>query len=98
MFGSKNPKMFVNHTHPDYEKALSEPWNYVDYLLVCSPEGRGALYSINIFQPDLYFKGAYWAELVDVLPPTEVGWKLYRVRRNQSSPSQRPTNSAPETS
>ncbi|MGI5835404.1 MAG: hypothetical protein ACOX87_02790 [Chloroflexota bacterium] len=98
MLGSKNTKMFVNHTHPDYEKALNEPWNYVDYILVCSPEGRGALYSVNLFQPDLYYEGAPWAELVDELPPTDVGWKLYRVKRDQGSPNQNPANSVPEAS
>lgn len=84
MLGSKKPKMFVNHTHPDYDNALNEPWSYVDYLLVCSPEGRGALYSINRYQPDLYYKGASWAELVEEIPSTEVGWKLYRVKRDRS--------------
>lgn len=90
ILGSRDPRMFVNHTHPDYDRALNEPWNYVDFLLVPSPEGRGALYSINRYQPGLYTQGAPWAELVDELPRTEVGWRLYRVAKRDYSPPPQP--------
>ncbi len=81
MLGANKPRMFVNHTHPQYEQALRRPQEFVDYLLVPNPAGRGALYAINRFHPKLYSQGAPWAELVDELPPTEIGWRLYRVVR-----------------
>ncbi len=81
LLGARNPAMFVNHTNPQYEQALARPWDFVDYVLVPRPEGRGALYAVNRQYPTLYSEGASWAVLDDRLPPSAIGWRLYKVRR-----------------
>jgi len=73
----------MDFTDPNYEEALKNPPAYVDYLILPRPEQRGALYSINIAHKKLYSEGASWAEWLDVLPTTDLGWKLYKVKRDE---------------
>lgn len=81
MLGVGRHEPFVDFTDPNYEEALAYPPAYVDYLILPRNEERGALYSINMEHKYLYTDGAPWAELVDILPPTVNGWKLYKVIR-----------------
>lgn len=83
LLGSGNPKLFMDHTHPRYQDALSWPPGFVDYILVPSLADRGALDSINRAHPDLYSGGVQWAQLVDELPQTVNGWRLFKVKRQQ---------------
>jgi hypothetical protein len=83
MLGAKDHALFLDFTDPNYEEALKNPPAYVDYLILPRPEQRGALYAINIAQKKLYSEGASWAEWLDVLPTTDLGWKLYKVKRNE---------------
>jgi hypothetical protein len=81
MLGSMDPSLFMDFTDPNYDEAILDPVEYVDYLLVPNTEGRGALYSINQEHPQLHAKGASWATLVDELPESSGDWRLYRVKR-----------------
>lgn len=81
VLGARNPKLFVDHTHHEYQQALRKPATYVDYVLLPQPQRRGKLNEVNRFHPTLYDQGAPWAELVDGLPPSFDGWRLYRVRK-----------------
>jgi hypothetical protein len=87
--GAKKHDIFMDFTDPNYPEALVNPQAYVDYVLVPKPiisiyETRGSLYAVNKAQPDLYEKGAAWAETVDILPQTHQGWKLYKVNKTPS--------------
>jgi hypothetical protein len=85
VLGARSASLFVDHTHPRFEEALNNPPAVVDYVLVPSKERRGGLNAVNQRQPRLYEEGAPWAELLDRLPPSYGGWRLYRVQR-QTSP------------
>lgn len=80
VLGADRPKMFFDFTDSHYDAAVLNPPAYVDYVLVPKAEGRGALYSVNRYHPDLHASGAAWAEEVDILPDTNLNWKLYRVK------------------
>jgi hypothetical protein len=79
ILGSNNPALFMDFTDPNYDAAVLNPVPYVDYVLVPQTEGRGAFYSINRTHPRLHEEGSKWSTLVDVLPVTNLQWRLYKV-------------------
>jgi hypothetical protein len=79
ILASGNPKLFLDFTDPDYEKAVISPWEYADYVLVASNDTEARLSAVNRAHPDLHSLGATWAELVDELPATIYDWRLYRI-------------------
>jgi hypothetical protein len=79
LLGADNHNIFMDFTDPNYNEALLDPPKYVDYVLLPSHYQRGEYYAVNMYQKTLYDEGATWAELVDALPPTIDGWKLYKV-------------------
>lgn len=81
MLGAGRHDLFVDFTDPNYEAALKNPASYVDYVILPRNSDRGALYSVNQEHESLYTEGASWAEAVENLPVTAVGWKLYKVKR-----------------
>lgn len=87
VLGADRPKMFFDFTDSHYEQAVRNPAAYVDYILVPKTEGRGALYSVNIYHPNLHENGATWAREVDILPETNLEWRLFRVTPRSGSPA-----------
>ena len=81
ILGAADPGLFMDFTDPDYDAALLNPQGYVDYVIVPSTYQRGAMYSINMAHKNLHEEGASWAMYLDVLPETELEWKLYQVKR-----------------
>lgn len=81
VLGSNNPQLFMDFTDPNYDKAVLNPYDYADYVIVPKTEGRGALYSINRYHPNLHESGAAWAEPVEGLPDTISMWRLYKVKK-----------------
>jgi hypothetical protein len=84
ILGAHNPKLFLNHTDPHYDDAVLSPRRFADYLLIPDPSNEevdGGKDAINQKHPYLYRDGAPWAELVDTLPPTAAGWRLYKIKR-----------------
>jgi hypothetical protein len=79
ILSSGNPKLFLDFTDPDYEKAVLSPWLFADYVLVASNDTEARLSAVNRAHPDLHSLGATWAELVDELPATIYDWRLYKV-------------------
>ena len=77
--GLQNPKLFLDHTHPNYRDALKNPSSYVDYILIPEPKGRGWLNDINRLHPSLYHGDVLWVELIDGLPNSEEGWRLFKI-------------------
>jgi hypothetical protein len=80
LLGAGNHDLFMDFTDPNYEQAILDPAAYVDYVIVPRVEGRGAFYAINRAYKKLHSQGATWADLVDVLPSTNLQWKLYKVK------------------
>ena len=81
LFGANTHKIFMDYTDPNYDAALLNPQGYVDYILVPSPYQSDAYYAVNMAQKTLYAKGASWVELVNILPQTIDGWKLYKIKK-----------------
>ena len=82
ILGADRPEMFMDFTDPNYDQAVLKPSQYVDYLIVPTTEGRGALYSINRFHPSLYENGAAWATPIKALNDSgATQWRLYKVTR-----------------
>lgn len=86
LLGAGDHSIFMDFTDPNYTKALLDPPAYVDYILVPNPVGLSSFYLVNQYQKTLYAKGAPWAQLVDSLPTTIDGWKLYKVKRSAVNP------------
>ncbi len=81
LLGAEDHSIFLDFTDPDFDQALVDPPAYADYVLLPNPTGRDVYYAVNEYQKTLYEEGATWAELVDILPSTIDGWKLYKIKR-----------------
>jgi hypothetical protein len=79
LLGANTHEIFMDFTDPDYAAALLTPQDYVDFILVPQQDDQNELNAINIYQVSLHSGGALWAELVDILPSTIDGWKLYKI-------------------
>jgi hypothetical protein len=84
VLGARDPTLFMDHTDPDFQAAVRNPPEYVDYLLIPKNDFKQALNILNRVHPYLHARGAPWVELVDALPETENQWKLYKVIRSTS--------------
>jgi hypothetical protein len=85
VLGGDKPSLFLDYTDPNFDKAAIEPWAYVDYVLVPDIKNLaigGPDDAINHAHPDLYISGEPWAEFMDVLPQTELKWRLYKIIRS----------------
>ena len=80
--GAKNPKLFLDHTHPDYREALKNPYQYADYILIPRPDDVGRFNEIKMFNPDFYESEISWLTMVEGLPETLDGWVLLKVLKN----------------
>ncbi|WP_059015971.1 hypothetical protein [Mycobacterium sp. M26] len=80
---SRNPRMFVVPSDPDFVRLLNNPsGNGIKYLLAVPPTGRGVSDALNQRYPTLYDTGADVATLELEIPNDGVGqpnWRLYRV-------------------
>ncbi len=80
---SRNPRMFVVPSDPDFVRLLNNPSGHgVKYLLAVPPTGRGVSDALNQRYPTLYDTGADVATLELEIPNDGVGqpnWRLYRV-------------------
>ena len=81
LLGADTHNIFMDYTDPNYDAALLNPQGYVDYILVPAPIQSDAYYTVNLVQKSLYAKGASWAELVNTLPATDEGWKLFKIKK-----------------
>lgn len=79
LIGAKSHEMFMDYSDPDYDAALLDPQSYVDYILLPEPKRGNELYAVNMYQKSLYDGRITWVELVDVLPLTIDGWRLYKI-------------------
>ncbi|PKO13995.1 MAG: hypothetical protein CVU39_16580 [Chloroflexi bacterium HGW-Chloroflexi-10] len=79
MLGAGDHSIFMDFTDPDYDDAVQNPEDFVEYVIVPETSGRGAFYSINRFHPYLHDEGEEWATLVEGLPETNGQWRLYKV-------------------
>lgn len=86
---SRNPKMFVLPSDPDFVRILNDPSNRgAKYLLAVPPTGRGKSDTLNKRYPTLYETGADIATLELEVPNDGEGqpnWRIYRV--NEPGPS-----------
>lgn len=80
---SRDPRMFVVPSDPDFVRLLNNPsGNGIKYLLAVPPTGRGVSDALNQRYPTLYDTGADVATLELEIPNDGVGqpnWRLYRV-------------------
>lgn len=81
LLGANTHKIFMDFTDTNYDAALLNPQGYVDYILVPAPYQTNNFYAVNLYQKSLYANGASWAELVNILPETIDGWKLYKIKK-----------------
>jgi hypothetical protein len=80
---SKNPRVFVVPSDPDFVSLLNDPAAHgIRYLLAVPPSGRGASDALNQRYPTLYETGADVATLELEIPndgDSQPNWRLYRV-------------------
>ncbi|MHA3023548.1 ArnT family glycosyltransferase [Mycobacterium sp. BMJ-28] len=80
---SKNPRMFVVPSDPDFVQLLNDPAAHgIKYLLAVPPTGRGVSDALNQRYPTLYETGSDVATLELEIPndgDSQPDWRLYRV-------------------
>jgi hypothetical protein len=79
IFFSEEPWRFIVPGDSFFFRALYEPANYVDYVLVSQSFeiGEGTLNLVNRYYPKLHAEGASWAKL----EREEGEWRLYKIIR-----------------
>jgi hypothetical protein len=76
---SRYPQRFYISSDFDFKNAISDPRRYgVDYILIPQPESAAVTSAINSAYPNLFARGAEWAEL-----ERDFGsrWRLYKITR-----------------
>lgn len=80
---SKNPRMFVIPSDPDFTQLLNDPATHgIRYLLTVPNTGRGVSDALNMRYPTLYDTGSDVATLELEIPndgDSQPDWRLYRV-------------------
>ncbi|MCC7104437.1 MAG: glycosyltransferase family 39 protein, partial [Chloroflexi bacterium] len=78
---SGDPKKFALEVDDDYQKVLAEPSGRVTHILAWTPRGeKGTLDAVNRRFPELFDKGASFAELeYELIVKPDQGWRLYRL-------------------
>jgi hypothetical protein len=86
---SRNPRMYVIPSDPDFTTILNDPVEAgLEYMLAVPPTGRGTSDALNLRYPTLYDTGADVATLELEVPNSGDGqpnWRLYRV--NEALPA-----------
>lgn len=80
---SGDPKKFALEVDDDYQQVLAEPSGKVSHILTWTTKGeKGTLDAVNRRFPELFDKGANFAELEYELIVSQIqGWRLYRLTR-----------------